>query len=139
MNKKQFTEFIPLTIFLLSGIGTIFKIPASTWLVALSGFFLASLYFYFAFWLYVDYGISLINRLIAGLAFSEFMVTTMFGFLHWPGWDLFTVISLALLAALIMICLFNNKSSGYKQLLYRSVVFVAILTSVYCYRRFNLI
>ena len=137
MNKKQLLEFIPLGIFLLSGICTVFKLPLSTWIVAFSGFFLGSLYFYFSFWLYAEFSISLMNRIIAGLFYSITIVACLFCFLNWPLGQLYSIISYVGLGLVIIICLFNQKIPSYKQLLYRCIFFIIVLSMLYGYRRFS--
>jgi hypothetical protein len=136
MNKKQLIEFVPLTIFLISGICTILKLPYATWVTALSGALLGMLYFYVAYWLYSESGISTVNRIICGLAYSTTTVACFFCFLNWPNWNYFGIFSCFGLMLVIIICLHNNKSAGYKAHLYRGVFFLIILSMVCGYRRF---
>jgi hypothetical protein len=137
MNKKQLTEFIPLTIFLVSGVCTIFKVPYSTWVVALSGFFIGSLYFYLAFWLYAEFSMPLAIRIIVGFFYSLNICAWLFCFLNWPLWQLYSIISYIGLGSIAILCLFNNKKTDYKQLLYRCILFIVVLSMVYGYRRFS--
>jgi hypothetical protein len=137
MNKKQILELSLLIILLISGACTVFNVPYSKWAVALSGFLLASLYFYLAFWLYAEYSISLVNRIVAGLLFSANIVAWAFCFLNWHGWQPYCIISYIGLGIMVILCLFNRKKPGYKQLLYRGVFFIGILSVVYCYRLFS--
>jgi|GEM_PF-1362723 len=137
MNKKQRLEFILLTIFLISGICTLFKVPFSTWMVALSGFFLGSLYFYVSYWLFSDFSIHPISRIIAGLLFSVNIVACMFCFLKWPGWQSYGIISYGGLGTVAIISLFNYKIPGYTQLFYRCVFFIFFLSLIYGYRKLS--
>ena len=84
MNKKQRIEFILLTIFLISGVSAFLKLPYSLWSVALSGFLLGSLYFYLSFWLFAEFSIPLVTRIVAGLFYSLNICAWMFCFLNWP-------------------------------------------------------
>jgi hypothetical protein len=136
MYKKQLIEFIPLTIFLISGICTIFKVPFCTWIVALSGFFLGCLYFYLSFWLYNEFITRLIYRIIIGLCFSMVILACMFCFLKWPLWQLYSIIGFVGLGVILLTCLFNQKSVNYKPLLYRSVFFIIMLSAAYTYKSF---
>ena len=137
MNKKSLIEFIPLTIFLIAGICAFFGVPYSKWVVALSGFFIGALYFYLSFWLYAEFSISLINRIIAGLFYSLNICAWLFCFLNWPLWQLYSIISYVGLGSIAILCLLNNKKPDYKQLLYRCIVFVAVLSMIYGYRHFS--
>jgi hypothetical protein len=137
MSKKQLLEFIPLTVLLISGVCVLFKVPFSTWVVALSGFFLASLYFYVSFWLFSEFSIPLVTRIIAGLFYSLNICAWMFCFLHWPLWELYSIISFIGFLSIIILSLFNNKVPGYKQLLYRCIFFIFFLSLIYGYRKFS--
>ncbi|HZY36888.1 MAG TPA: hypothetical protein VFE53_09585 [Mucilaginibacter sp.] len=137
MNKKQFLEFIPLAIFLISALCHVFKTPYNSWPLVLSSGILACLYFYAAFWLYAGYAISLVNRIIAGAALSETIIALLFGLMHWQFWRSFVTIGGVGTVAVLSISLFNRKNSGYKQLLYRSVFFLVILAATYAYRQFG--
>jgi uncharacterized membrane protein len=136
MTKKQRIELILLTIFLLSGICTFFKVPYSAWVLVVSAFFIGSLYFYLAFWLFADYNISLTNRRVAGLVFSANIIACMFCLLNWPGWYWDGIFCYAGLAAIAIIVLFNYKRPDYKQLLYRGIFFIAMLSLIFGYRSF---
>ena len=137
MNKKQLIEFILLTIFLIAGLFAFFKVPYSSWIVALSGFFLGSLYFYLAFWLFAEFSIPLATRIIVGLFYSISICACMFCFLNWPLWQLYSIISYIGLGSIIILCLFNNEKPDYKQLLYRGILLIAVLSMVYGYKRFS--
>jgi hypothetical protein len=137
MNKKQILEFSLLTILLISGICTVFKVPCSTWAVALSGFFLGILYFNLGFWLFAEFSTPLATKIIAGLFYSLTVLAWMFCFLKWPLWNLYSIISFIGLPLVAILCLFNSKKPDYKQLLYRSIFFIGILSVVYCYRLFS--
>jgi hypothetical protein len=137
MHKKRLIEYILLIIFLTSGICAFFKVPFSPWLVLLSGFLLGSLYFYFAFWLFAEFSIPLITRFLGGLFYSVCICACMFCFLNWPLWQLYSIISCVGLALIITICLFNNKKTGYKQLLYRCFLFIVVISIVYSYKLFR--
>jgi len=136
MRKKQLIEFTLLTILLLSGVCKVFKVPYSSWVVALSGFFLGILYFNLAFWLFAEFSISLVNRIVAGAFFGINIIDWMFCLLNWPLWILYAIISYAGLGLVVIICLFNCKLSDYKQLLYRSIFFIVILSIIFGYKRF---
>jgi hypothetical protein len=138
MSKRQRLEFILLSLFFVSGICTLFKVHYSTWGVALSGFFLGGLYFYFAFWLFAEFSISLIIRIIVGLFYSIVIVACLFCFLKWPLWQLYSLISFIAMGVILLIYLFNRKSPGYKQLMYRSIFFVIVLSMVYGYTFFHI-
>jgi hypothetical protein len=137
MTTKQRLEFIPLAIFLIAGICTIFKVPYCTWIVALSGFLLGSLYFYGTYWLYAEFIISLLYRILIGLLFSLIIFGCMFSFLKWPLWQLYSIIGFAGLGAIFVTCLINYKSFNYKPLLYRSIFFLVMLALIYGYRYFQ--
>ncbi|MBV8388596.1 MAG: hypothetical protein JO080_02225 [Mucilaginibacter sp.] len=134
MNRKLLLEFIPLTLFIICGIFAFFKIPYSHLLTLLTGFLVASLYFYGAFWLFAATGAPVAVRIIAGLSFSITIVSSIFGLLHWPFWKLYAIISYAGLGITMVICLIYFKSIAIRPLLYRSLLFVAVLSSIYYYR-----
>ena len=134
MNKKLTLEFVPLSIFLICGILAIFKVPYSHLLTLLTGFLLASLYFYGSFWLFAETGTPVAVRIIAGVTFSITIVAILFSLLHWPIWKLYDIIGYVGLGITAILCLINFKSSGYKALLYRCLLFVVVLSSIYGYR-----
>lgn len=136
INKKKLLEFIPLSIFLAACIGLFFKLPFTAIMVALSGLIIGCVYFYAAYWIFANYSISAINRIIAGLVYSEVVITVLFGFLRWAGFKLLSTISFVGLLLVISISFFNYKNVGYKQLLYRSIFFFVLLASVFSYRSF---
>jgi hypothetical protein len=138
VKKKQLLEFTPLTIFLTSGFGHFFKIPGSNYVLLISGSFLACLYFYVSFWLYAGYAISLLNKIVAGVAFSITIIAGMFCFLNWPLWRMFGIAGYAGITIILLLCLFNQKKAAYKQFLYRSVFFLVVLAMVFGYRLFGL-
>ena len=134
MNKKLTLEFIPLSIFLICGILAFFKVPYSHLLTLLTGFLAASLYFYGSFWLFAETGTPVAIRIIAGLSFSITIVASLFCLLHWPFWKLYRIISYAGLGITTILCLISFKSSGYKALLYRCILFIVVLSLIYGYR-----
>jgi hypothetical protein len=137
MNKKQPFELILLIIFLLSGLCAPFKIIPYSWLImALSGLLLGSLYFPLGFWLFAWTGMSVAGRILAGLVFGINIVACMYSWLHWPYWKLFGIISYIALGIMLIICSINFKSAAYKPLLYRSVLFLVILSAILGYRYF---
>ena len=131
MNKKLTLEFVPLSIFLICGILAFFKVPYSHLLALLTGFLIASLYFYGAFWLFAETGAPVVIRIIASLSFSIAIVASLFSLLHWPMWKVYDMIGFAGLGITGILCLINFKSSGYKALLYRCLLFVVVLSSIY--------
>jgi hypothetical protein len=137
MNKKHRLEFILFSFFLVCSIGTLFKIPYCPWAVLLSGFVLCGLYFYFGFWLFSDLPISLFNRIMAGLVFSINVCALIFCLLHWPIWEIDAVLGFIGLLIILAICWFNKKNPAYKQLVYRSLVFLVVTAAVYTYRRLH--
>jgi hypothetical protein len=136
MKKKQLNEFIPLLIFLISGTCALFKVRYAPWANFLSGFWLGGLYFYFAFWLYSDYAIPLVTRIIVGVLFSLNIIACMFCFLNWP-WKYYSIANFCGLGILTIIGLFNHKSIAYKPLFYRSVFFIVLFCLIYGYKRFS--
>jgi hypothetical protein len=134
MTKKQLTEFIPLTIFLIAGIGVLFKFPFSTMLAAISGSVTAMLYFYASLWLYAKYEMPKASKIIAGASYSIALITCLFCLLRWPGWKFFGYVSYLGLSIVLAVCLLNYKSSAYKQLLYRCIGFIVLLSILYEYR-----
>jgi len=137
MNKKQLLEFIPLAIFIGSEFCRLLNVPYSSVAQVLSGGLLSCLYFYASFWLYSAYAISPANRIIAGVAFSTAIIGCIFSFMDWQFWHIFDIIASAGTVVVIAICLFNRQNPGYKQLLYRSVFFLALLAAAYSYRLFS--
>jgi len=136
MNKKLFLEFIPLTLFVVFGIFTFFKIPYMGIITSLSGMLLAMLYFCGAFWLFAETTTPTASRVVAGLAFSLTIISCIFCLFHWPYWKFYGIISYSVLGIMLIICLVNFKSITYKPLLYRCVLFIVVLSSIYCYRSF---
>jgi len=134
MNKKLTLEFVPLSIFLICCILSVYKVPYSHLLALLTGFLIASLYFYGAFWLFAETGASVAIRIIAGLSFSITIVASLFCLLHWPFWKLYGIISYMGLGITMIVCLIYFKSVTIKPLLYRSLLFVVVLSLIYCYR-----
>ncbi|WP_259068695.1 hypothetical protein HDF24_07270 [Mucilaginibacter sp. X4EP1] len=137
MTKKQLAEFIPLTIFLLAVIGVLLKLPFSTMLAAISGSATAMLYFYAALWLYTKYEMPKASKIIAGVFYSIALIACLFCLLRWPGGKFFGYVSYLGMSIMLAICLLNYKSSAYKQLLYRCVGFIVLLSIIYGYRRFS--
>ncbi len=137
MHKRQLLEFTLLTILLLSGICVNFKVPYFKYGIAFSGFFLGILYFNLGFWLFAKFSISLVNRIIAGLFFAVNILDWMFCLLNWPLWNLYAIISFIGLPLIIIICVINRQKTDYKQLLFRSIFFLIVLTMIYSYRRFS--
>lgn len=137
MSKKQLVELVLLISFLVSGICAFFSVPYATWGVALGGFFLGGLYFYFAFWLLAEFSIPLIIRIVSGFFYSIVIIACMFCFLKWPLWHLYSIIGFIAMGIVLLLYLFNQKSPGYKQLLYRSIMFVIVLSVVYGYTVFT--
>ena len=129
MNKKQLLEFIPLILFLISALCLVFQVPYARLTMVISGFLLSSLYFYLAFWLYSNYPISVVNRIIAGLSFSTTIIALIFCFLSWSFWLVYCIFSFMLLGVVAGISLFNTKNIAYKQLLYRSIFLPLFLYS----------
>ncbi len=134
MTKKQFVEFIPLTIFLIAGIGVFLKFPLSAMLAAISGSTAAMLYFYAAFWLYAEYEIPKASKIIVGVFYSIALIACFFCLLRWPGWKFYSYAGYFSLGVVLVICLSNYKSSAYKQLLYRCIGFIVVLSMLYGYR-----
>jgi len=130
MNSKQRLEFILAAIFLMSCICTFLNLPFSRLAAVLSGFLLGGLYFYGAFWLYGDYAIPLITRIITGLLFSLAVLACMFWLLKWPLFGLYSVISCIGFGLIIIVSIFNSKNTGYKQLLYRCIFFIIVLIAL---------
>jgi len=124
-------------LFLLAGVSVFFNLPYSRLAAALSGFLVGALYFYLAFWLYSEFAIPLVNRIVAGLVFSLNIVACMFCFLNWPPWQLYGIISYVALGLLLVICLSNYKKTAYKPLFYRCISFIAFFSLVYIYKRFT--
>ena len=123
--KKKLNEFIPLTIFLISGICLLFQVHYARWPNFLSGFWLGGIYFYGSFWLYSDYAISLLKRIIVGSLFCLNIIACMYCFLNW-GWQYYSVANFCGLGILIIMGLINYKSIEYKPLFYRSICFVVL-------------
>ena len=134
--KKKLNEFIPLTIFLISGICALFKVHNAPWANLLSGFWLGGLYFYGSFWLYSDYAIPQITRIVVGCLFSLNVIACMYCFLNW-GWKYYSIANFCGLGILIIIGLFNYKSAGYKPLFYRTICFIVLFGLVYGYKTFS--
>ncbi len=134
MNKKQLLEFIPLVVFLLSGIGILFKAPYCTWIATGSASLLAIVYSNGSNWLFAGFGISKMQTKIAGYAFAANMVGCMFCLLRWPGAQFYCIASYVGLALVAGISLYNYRVSAYKQLLYRSFLFIVILSMIFGYR-----
>ena len=134
MSKKLTLEFIPLSIFLICCILSVFKVPYSHLLALFTGFLIASLYFYGAFWLFAETGAPVVIRIIAGLSFSITIVASLFSLLHWPMWKVYDIIGCVGLGITLIICLINFKSAAFRPLLYRCLLFVVVLSSIYCYR-----
>jgi hypothetical protein len=137
MNKKQWTELIFLGIFFVAAICKFLIMPYAALIVAISGFLLGGLYFYFAFWLYADTGIALAIRIIVGLIYSINIVAFMYCLLKWPFWRLYGIISYVTLGIILITCLFNYRALGYRSQLYRCILFIVTLSIVYCYRSFH--
>jgi|SRR6185503_2387652 len=137
MNKKQLLEFIPLAIFLISAICHLFKVPYSSLVLVLSGGILACIYFCLAAWLYAAYNIPRVSLIITGGAFSVIIIALLFGLMHWQFWHIFSIAGAVLALVVLSISLLKRKNSGYKQLLYRSVFFLAVLAAVYAYLQFS--
>jgi hypothetical protein len=135
MNKKLLLEFIPLTLFVIFGIFTFFKIPYVGLITMLSGVMLAGLYLYGAFWLFAEMGAPMVSRVIAGLAFSITILATFWCLQKWPFWKLYGMVSYAALGIMLIVCLINFKSIAFRPLLYRCLLFAVVLSSIYCYRR----
>jgi hypothetical protein len=135
MNRKLLLEFIPLTIFVIFGIFTFFKIPYMGIITLLSGMLLAMLYFYAAFWLFAETGVHITSRIIAGFVFSVSIIACIFCLQKWPIWHYYGIFGYAALGIMLIICLFNFRSAAYKPLLYRCILFLAVLSLVYGYRR----
>jgi hypothetical protein len=134
MTKKQSLEFIPLAIFFLSAIGFILKVPFAAVMALVSGLFAASLYFYGAFWLFAETGLSTMNRIVAGFIYSIGIIACIFCLLNWPMWKLYGIISCAGLAIIIAVCLFHLKMPTYKAQLFRCIFFLVMLFVICCYR-----
>ena len=137
MNRKLLLEFIPLTLFVIFGIFTFFKTPYMWIITLLSGILLAMLYFYGAFWLFAETGTPIVSRIIAGLAFSVSIIASIFCLQKWPIWHYYGIFGYAALGIMLIICLFNFRSVAYKPLFYRCILFLAVLSLVYGYRRFS--
>ncbi|BAU52015.1 hypothetical protein [Mucilaginibacter gotjawali] len=136
MNKKQLLEFIPLTIFLIAEICRCLHLPYSSMVMVLCGFLLSCLYFAAALWLYAAYAIHPMNRIIAGFSFSTAIVALMFSLSNWQFWRVYSILGLLLLGVPLVISLFNYKNIAYKQILYRSIFFIVLLSSVFGYKSF---
>jgi hypothetical protein len=137
MNKKLLLEFIPLTLFVIFGIFTFFKIPYMGIITSLSGMLLAMLYFYGAFWLFAETTAPIASRIVAGLAFSLTIISCIFCLFHWPFWKLYGIVSYSVLGIMLILCLVNYKSIAYKPLLYRCFLFLVVLSLIYNYRLFS--
>ncbi|HTD41649.1 MAG TPA: hypothetical protein VK671_13565 [Mucilaginibacter sp.] len=136
MNKKLLLEFIPLTLFVIFGILTFFRIPYMGLIALLSGMLLAMLYFYAAFWLFAETVASIASRIITGLALSITIIACIFSLQRWPYWKMYGIISYSALGIMLIICLFNFRSTAYKPLLYRCILFLVLLSLIYGYRSF---
>src|SRR6185312_13577369 len=136
MNKKRLNEFIPLGLFLLSGTCVLFNVPEVKLVMAISCVWISGLYFYGAFWLYSDYPIPLVTRIVAGLLFSVNTVACGMCFLNWSGQYNYGIANFCGLGILIIIELFNYKSAEYKPLFYRTIFFIIVFCLLYGYRRF---
>src|SRR5476651_2061720 len=134
MNKKLLLEFIPLVLFVLAGICSLFKLPFAGLATFLFGMLVGTLYFPVAFWLFDQYKISIVSKVVAGLTYSEVIIAIMFSIQKFPNGKLFCIISYGLLGLTIIICLFNYRSGLYKPLLYRCFLFVVLLSFVFGYR-----
>lgn len=137
INKKPLFEFIPLALFVLSGIGTFFKFPYASMLVAFSGFMLSILYFRMVFIPEPESPVSQINRSIAVAVFCISITACMFSFLRWPYWREYGLISVPGMGILLIICLVNYKKNAYKPLLYRCLLFIVLLSLIYGCRSFT--
>ncbi|WP_184545941.1 hypothetical protein [Mucilaginibacter sp. FT3.2] len=136
MTKKQYIEFVPLTIFLFAGLLTLFKVPYSALIVVISGGISATLYCPLFLWLYADFGIPLLNRILAGVAYSFASVAILFCFLHWANWKFECALAYCALAVIIIMCLLNYSKPLYRPLLWRCVFFAVIITLLYAHRGF---
>jgi hypothetical protein len=134
MRKKFLLEFIPIAIFFLSAIGVVFHVPYTKLIMLISGLFPATLYFYAAFWLFAETGMSIAIRILLGLLYSINILACMFCLLKWPLWRLYSIISYIGLGAIIIICLFNLKKAAYKEQLYRCTLFLVMLSMAYWYK-----
>jgi hypothetical protein len=139
MKKKLLIEFIPLVIFIISVICAFFKLmPYALLMTVVSGVFLAMIYFYAAFWLFAETGTPVVSRIVAGVAFSINIIACVYCLQRWPIWKFYGLAAYFFLAAILIICLFNYRSSAYKPLLYRSLLFLILLSAIYGYRSFSI-
>ena len=136
MTKKQYLELVPLIIFLLAGLSALFKVPYSALIAVISGGLIATLYFPLSLWLYSDSGILLVNRILAGVAYSLAIVALLFCFLHWANWQFECIISYGGLLVVAVICVANYTKPAYRPFLWRCVFFALLITLVYVYRKF---
>lgn len=137
MNKKLLLEIIPLALLVLFGLGVFIKVPYGAMIAVLSGGLLSMLYFYGAFWLFSDTGMPIPGRIVAGLLFSVNIIDSLFCILHWPYWKLYGIVSYIGLGLLIVICLFNYKSTWFKPIFFRSTLFLVLLSALFGYRYFS--
>jgi len=104
MTKKQYLELIPLSIFLLAGLSALFKVPYSGLIAVVFGGVTATLYCPLSLWLYASAGVSLINRILIGVAYSLAIVALLFCFLHWANWQFECIMSYGALLVAVVIC-----------------------------------
>jgi hypothetical protein len=136
MTKKQYLELIPLSIFLLAGLSALFKVPYSGLIAVVFGGVTATLYCPLSLWLYASAGVSLINRILIGVAYSLAIVALLFCFLHWANWQFECIMSFGALLVAVVICAANYAKPAYKPFLWRCVFFAVLITLVYTYRKF---
>ena len=137
MNKKLLIETIPLALLVLFGLGVFVKVPYGAMIAVISGGLLAMLYFYGAFWLFSDIGMPMPGRIVAGFLFSVNIIGCLFCLLHWPFWRLYGIVSYIGLGVVIIICLFNYRSSWFNPIFYRCILFLVLLSAIFGYRYFS--
>lgn len=136
MAKKQYLEFIPLAIFLLAGVLTLFKVPYCALIAVLSGGITATLYFPLSAWLFADSDLLLINRILGGVAYSFATVALLFCFLFWANWQFECIMGYCAVLIMTIICLANYKKALYRPFLWRCIFFAVAITLVHAYRGF---
>jgi len=139
MNKKLLLEIIPFALFLIFGTFTLFKIrvPYAALVTLISGSFMAMIYFYASFWLFATIQIPAVAKIVVGLVYSMSILACLFCLLHWPLWNLYSIISYIGLGVFVIISLFNYKKLVYKPILYRCLLFLVLVSVIYGYRRFS--
>jgi len=138
MDKKQLPEFALLTVFVLSGVCTLAKVPHAHSLALLSGGLLSMLYFYGSYWLFKQADVSAITRVVAGFSYAMVIISCLFCLMHWQFWKVFMGVACVGLAVTAGLSLSKYKSAAHLAHLCRCILFLIILSLLYSYRHFHI-